>query len=121
MTAALAVDQLPDSLREIGEALGMEAALAMLDKFAGIRLFIPKRIGTEHLLTKALGQEVAQHLSREFGGETLSIPRAARARRQVRNREIIRRYDGGESVRTLAGVYKLTERQLYTILSGTTA
>ncbi|MBF0611974.1 MAG: hypothetical protein G8345_03910 [Magnetococcales bacterium] len=110
---------MPESLKEIKETLGMDAAMAMLQNFAGIRLFIPKKINPTHLLCERLGKELASLLSNHFGGETLTIPRAARAIRQMRNIEITTQYDKGASVRHLASQYKLTERQIYTILSET--
>lgn len=115
----IAEADLPESLKEIKETLGMDTAMAMLNHFAGIRLFIPKRMNAAHLLCQRLGQEMAQHLSHHFGGETLTIPRAAKALRHLRNLEITARYDAGTPVRALAGDYRLTERQIYTILSGT--
>lgn len=121
MTTALAIDYLPESLRDVGDFLGMEAAMALLDKFAGIRLFIPKHVGVEHFLSQKLGHEAAQKLSRIYGGETLTIPRAVRAKRRLRNLAIVAHYDRGASVRQLAGEYQLTERQIYTILSATAA
>ena len=56
-------------------------------------------------------------MSAYFGGETLTIVRGSRARKAIRNREIIHRYGQGEKVSMLALTFELTERQIYTILS----
>lgn len=114
----IADEDMPESLREIKEELGMEAAMILLHHFGGIRVFIPKRLPDNHDLCAKLGVEVAHKCSRIFGGETLSIPRAAKAMRKARNLEITSSYDRGVPVRTLSAQFRLTERQIYTILSG---
>ncbi|MBF0370679.1 MAG: hypothetical protein HQL52_14600 [Magnetococcales bacterium] len=108
---------LPDSLLEIKDAIGLEGAMTLVKSCGGTRLFIPKRIRAQHKLAQLLGIERARRLSLRFGGETLMIVRAVKAMRQARNREIIRRYDAGIPVRTLAQEYDLTERAIYAILS----
>ncbi|MBF0402285.1 MAG: helix-turn-helix domain-containing protein [Magnetococcales bacterium] len=108
---------LPDSLLEIVEILGLGSTLQLVKSHGGTRLFIPKQAKVQHHLADLLGIEQARRLSNHFGGESLTIPRMANAMRGKRNREIVRRYDRGESVRVLAHAYNLTDRQIYTILS----
>lgn len=115
----LAQDELPASLREIQEMFGSDVAMSIKKRFAGIRLFIPKRLSPQHRLISLLGEENARRLSHHFGGETLFIPRDAKSERNRRNREIATRYDAGTPVRMLAQIYKLTERQIYAILKST--
>lgn len=111
------MESMPESLREIQETLGPDVAQRIKNRFAGIRVFIPKRLAPGHRLVQLLGEENARRLSHHFGGETLFIPRDAKAERTRRNREIIVRYDAGTPVRLLAQIYRLTERQIYAILS----
>lgn len=113
------LEDLPESLREIAEAFGYDVAEIIRSNFAGIRLFVPKRLSDGHRLIGLLGEEMARRLSHHFGGETLFIPRGAQAERNQRNQEIIRRYDEGVPVRVMAQEYKLTERQVYSILTST--
>jgi Mor family transcriptional regulator len=91
--------------------------MTLLSKCAGTRLFIPKKMKAQHKLSQLLGFEQASLMSHHFGGETISIARAARAKRALRNREIVRRYDAGERVPDIAQDVELTERQIYSILS----
>ncbi|MBF0454217.1 MAG: hypothetical protein HQL72_05285 [Magnetococcales bacterium] len=109
--------EFPESLVEIKDIIGYEGAMTLLNHCAGTRLFIPKKIKIQHKLSQLLGLEQAQLMSRYFGGETLSIARAAKAKRANRNREIIRLYDSGGKVPDIARKMELTERQIYTILS----
>ena len=109
--------KLPDSLVEMVEAIGMEDTLRIVKEFGGTRLFVPKRVTFQHKLADFLGIEQARRLSHYFAGENLSIPRMAMAIRAKRNREIVRRYDAGDSARLLARAYKMTERRIRTILN----
>ncbi|MBF0454081.1 MAG: hypothetical protein HQL72_04590 [Magnetococcales bacterium] len=108
---------LPASLVEIKEVVGLEGAIKLLDLCGGTRLFIPRNLKAQHRLANLLGLEAAQKMSAYFGGETLTIVRASRAKKKVRNRTIILRYGEGERVPELARAFKLTERQIYSILS----
>ena len=114
----IAESNLPESLREIMEIIGQPGTMKLVEQYGGTRIFIPSRVRAQHKLANLLGLEQARRLCHHFGGETLCIARSARAKLQERNREIVRRYDAGEAVRSLAIAYQLTERQIYTILSG---
>lgn len=108
---------LPPSLREIREVIGVAATLRMVEGCGGIRVFIPKRPRPEHRLQRILGEEAFRLLSARYGGETLSVPRADRIVRRLRNLTIAAAYDTGMPVRELARRHQLTERQVYAILA----
>lgn len=109
-------DQLPVSLREMTETIGLMASLALVEQFRGITLEIPKRINDKHYLVTTLGKETALCFCQVYGGERLYIPKAAYALRQLRNREIILGYDRGESIKELVRKYSLCDRQIWNIL-----
>ncbi|MEO5334125.1 MAG: hypothetical protein H7839_19100 [Magnetococcus sp. YQC-5] len=108
---------LPDSLEEIADVIGREGAVKLVNECGGTRIFVPRKMRVQHKLATLLGFEQARRLSLHFGGETLTVVRAAHLQRRTRNREIVRRYDSGVGVRQLAREHTLTERQIYTILS----
>jgi hypothetical protein len=110
---------LPESLTDMAERLGLTVTMQIVKAHGGTRLFVPKQVHAQHHLANLLGLEQARRLSKHFGGESLTIPRMASAMRSKRNREIVHRYDSGDSVRVLAHAYSLTDRQIYTILSST--
>lgn len=110
-------EDLPSSLEEIAEVIGREGALKLVNECGGTRIFVPRNLRIQHKLVILLGMEQARRLSSHFGGETLTVVRAANLLRRTRNREIVRRYDAGEGVRQLARDHCLTERQIYAILS----
>jgi len=110
---------LPASMVEIQEVVGIEGVTTLLNLCGGTRLFIPRKLKAQHKLANLLGFEAAQKMSNYFGGETLSIVRGSRAIKAQRNRKIIQRYDQGEKVPALAVHFSLTERQIYSILAST--
>jgi len=67
-------------------------------------------------IAEAVGIEAAEEISRLFGGLTISIPRLAALKREVRDEQIRAEYDRGEPVRRLAVKHELTTRSIYSIL-----
>lgn len=69
-----------------------------------------------------IGLDHAMKLVEYFGGEALLIPKCSSLIRQVRNKKIRELYDtGGHSISQLARRFKLTSRQINTVLSETDA
>lgn len=117
MPAVIPEEHLPESLITLKSVIGLSMTMKMVALFGGARVFIPKRLNPRHRLALRLGPDVAEQLSRHYGGETLTIPRASRVLRQHRNENIIMHYASGVSVRKLSQIYHLTERQIYSILN----
>ncbi|MGD0231795.1 MAG: Mor transcription activator family protein [Syntrophorhabdales bacterium] len=65
-----------------------------------------------------IGNEAALVLCDHFGGLALNIPKLAGFRRNQRNERIKADYHAGVKVRTLATRYRLTIRQIYSIIKG---
>ena len=107
----------PQSLLDIMDVIGEDAGLILLDNLAGTRLFIPKEMKPTNRLVELIGMDLAETMARTFSGETISVPRAARARREMRNIAIREAYDGGERVPDIGQRVELTERQVYAILA----
>jgi Mor family transcriptional regulator len=104
-------------MQEVADILGLPDTQKIVRQYHGTRIFIPRLTRSQHHLATLLGMAQARLLSKHFAGETLTIPRMASVMRQQRNREIIRRYDAGDTVRNLAHAYQLTDRQIYAILT----
>lgn len=69
----VAVTDLAEGLRPIGEHLGIDAAMTVAREFGGTRLWVPKSWRVGHELG-AVGDALAQELVAHFGGEHLDIP-----------------------------------------------
>lgn len=70
-------------------------------------------------LVALLGEEKATILMRHYGGERVALARCHSALRDVRDREIIAKYDSGISAARLAIEYEMTERNVRNILKRT--
>ncbi|TGG92514.1 hypothetical protein E4656_13665 [Natronospirillum operosum] len=112
---SLSADNLPESLAEIVDAIGLESALKLVEALPGVRVYVPQQMPADHQLVTILGQEAAMLLAEHFGGEALNVARCLHALRGVRNTEIWQARHLGAA--RLALRFGLTERQVYSILA----
>lgn len=111
-------DLLPGILRELVDLIGLAATQKLVERYGGVRLYVPKQFDPEHALVKLIGHTAAAKLVTAFGGQDhFDIPKALSATIAVRNARIKAEY-GELSQRTLALKYDLTERQIRNILAG---
>ena len=113
------LDNLPKSVRDIVELVGLPAALALVKAYGGIYLKVPvgNRDGqTRDRLIEMMGEEAALKFIAHYGGERISMPRCEAALRDERDRRIIADYDADISAAAIAQRERLTERQVRNIL-----
>lgn len=68
-------------------------------------------------IADVVGLHPALEIARELGGVPLYIPKLDDLYREVRDAKIRAEYDGGETIaKDIALKYRLTERQIFTIL-----
>ncbi|WP_303909443.1 Mor transcription activator family protein [Thiohalomonas denitrificans] len=111
------VEDLPPVFREVAEAIGLPAAPALVERWPGVTIWIPKRNEENHPLAEQLGMEAAQRLSALYDGDYLRVPRCTRAARKARDAEIRQCHKEGKTARELALRFRLTERQVWNILA----
>jgi len=111
------IHDLPESLTDVADAIGLPATLALVEHAGGVRIYVPERLSDDHRLVEWLGRDAAAMLSDAYAGEELVVPRCAEALRRVRNRQIRRERSEGARPAELALRYRLTERQVFTILA----
>lgn len=70
-------DDLPTSLIDIAEVLGMRVAIALIENFGGLDVKFPVKPGNEHPVIKALGETDGYALCHYMGGQAIYIPRKA--------------------------------------------
>lgn len=85
---------LPESVQQIAELIGYPATARLLDKLGGTTFPIGKGLralgaARATLLRETIGEENAQLLVKNFGGEVLYLPRCDRALRELRNRAFL--------------------------------
>lgn len=114
------IADLPPSAAEIVSAVGIEAALRLVDAWGGLRLYVPHYMTEDHSLVNLLGGDSADRLAAHFGGERIQVPRCLQALRAMRNARIRRARHDGATPAELALTHGLTERQIYAILAADT-
>jgi len=111
------IQELPHSLVRVAEVIGLAGVLALVENAGGVRIYVPESLTDDHRLVEWLGRDAAARLSESFAMEELVVPRCAEMLRKIRDRQIRHERDHGARPAELALRYRLTERQIYTILS----
>lgn len=114
--ADLSTNLLPKLLQDFVRLIGLEATMLLVERFGGLRIYIPLHPTPEHHFAQLIGFDNLVKLSGEFGREThFELPKAQQALLAVRNAKMRSEY-GPKSLRVLAAEYKLTERQVTRIV-----
>lgn len=112
------LEHLPERARAIAELIGMPATLKLVERFGGVRIYVPQTVPPSHALVDLLGRDAADRLAIAFGGdEHFDIPRCTLAARRVRDAQLVADFLGGMSHRLLAIKYQLTERGVRKIIA----
>jgi Mor family transcriptional regulator len=111
---------LPRSIRDMIDVIGVTAALALVKAQGGIVIKVPmgkKEDGiARQRLIEIMGGQAADRFIAHYAGERLPIARCAQALRDERDRKIIEDYTAGTSVADLALREQMTERAVREIL-----
>jgi hypothetical protein len=99
----------PAELSHLGDAIGAEALLLLVEQHGGIRLYIPKDINQGSSLARSVGLPAARALSRMFGGEWIKVPIARAWRVRVYRQR-------GETYQSIARRLLITEGQVGKLL-----
>lgn len=96
----------PARLLEVAEEIGSASALLLVEKFAGISLYVPteRELTRSHLLVRELGWDKAVTLCQARGGEHIEVPTLYYAR--AKKAAIVRAIG---SNRAIAMKYRVTE------------
>lgn len=74
------IDDLPASLVDVAETLGLPVALALVQNFGGLEVKFPTRPHPGHPVIKALGEVDGFALCAFLGGQQVYVPHARPAR-----------------------------------------
>lgn len=122
-------DQLPAVVLEIADAVGMSAALQLVEELGGTSWEFAKGANRNGRIKVAaladiIGDEAAQRLTERVKGNNIYIPRCAVALRRLRdleiNQQFVQAVREGVSANTvvadLARTNRLSDRQIWNIL-----
>jgi Mor family transcriptional regulator len=112
----LSVDLLPKVLQEFVRLIGLQATMLLVDKFGGLRIYIPLNATPDHHFAQLIGFANLERLSKVYGREQhFELPKAERALIVLRNAKIRDEYRF-KSLRQLAAEHGLTERHVTRIV-----
>ena len=99
-----------DTIDQIAEVIGRDAAMTLCQALGGVSWYIPHKPGPDHQIARIIGQRAWKGLCAAFGGTRLSLPRGDRAWRRQRAVELLKA--GKRSVREIALECGTTERNV---------
>ena len=111
----LPAELIPPQLQKIADHCGQQTALVLLLNYPGVHVHIPNVAMATHKLAELLGMEAFTQLCFLYGGDNISVPRAAKACRSLRNQAILNDFSKGLKQSTIALKVGLTERQVNSI------
>lgn len=107
-------------LAELAEVAGVEAVLALCDRYGGTQVNVPRVAGPDHWLTQCVGAEAAAAICHYMtvtdaddhsrGARGVLIPRGPMALTRQAKQRLVRELQAGTSVREAARRAGLTER-----------
>lgn len=109
-------EDLPAGLQELRDLIGITNTLNLVKHFGGLHLKVPSHYNDTHQLVGIIGHEATVTLVRQYGGTTVYIAKVDTMLRIMRNIEISKRFEGGESATKLAREYQMSERHIWNIL-----
>lgn len=118
---ALASELLPPRLQEFVRLIGLPATLRMVERFGGLRIYIPATAMPDHPFAELVGMDNFTRLCEEYSadghGLRFELPRALHALNAVRNAQIRADHLAGISARDLAAAHRVTERHIERIVA----
>lgn len=110
---------LPPSLQRLVEVVGVGPVLALVSRYGGTGVFVPRRdnVHATHALALLLGVESFRALAELYDGSYLEVPRCLRAMIHLRNQEMRKAAADGWSQPEIARHFGLTLRQVNHILN----
>lgn len=102
--------------REIASAIGRTAARQLVETLGGQRFYVPRSVGPNHAIARAIGPDAAAELARYFHGTWLALPMPASLSRNPASVRAIAATDPALTRQKLAGQTGYSERQVYRIL-----
>lgn len=109
----------PSLIIDMAQVIGEQAALAMLSRFAGRHLHIPKHNSSTGDIEAIIGIDKAKLLYHRYSGCCLSIPNCRGIFLKMRNQEIINDWSLGMAQGDMATKYQLSERRINQIIGKT--
>lgn len=109
---------LPPALRELVRVLGDGDALRLVGMYGGGRVAVPHKVSLDHRLCVALGAEAFTRLVREYGGDTIDLPKGDAYLRELRHDQVRACRERGLTVDETAAATGYSRRHVINIMGG---
>ena len=109
------IDDLPPSLADIAETLGMRVALGLLEHFGGLDIKFPQEPPADHPVVKVLGAKDALALCQFLGGMAMYVPRGRKT--GTMRADVLALHQQGLRNADIARRLQLSERYVRMLLS----
>ena len=106
------------TLRDIVNVCGHQAAIALVRSFGGRTVSVPteRRMEENHPIALSVGLTAARKLCNARGGERLEIPSEVNAVLEIRNHHIVSLFDNQRSIHSIAMELGLSRKWVRSIL-----
>lgn len=120
---------LPDTVQNISQIIGLPAALALVNKFGGTEIRMPRAgdgnpEGLYQQLVETIGDAATRELAKSYAGDEIYIPTCFKTRKVLRDIEMVRVYEAlirdiscRQAIKNLASEYHLSSRQVEKIVN----
>lgn len=116
-----AVDELPESVQELVDVIGLEATIDLVKWAGGNELKVPEVVdGTSQVwaqLVEHVGREAAVKLVDRYSGTPLYVAKCEAALRVARDRSVVQRLRAGEDFDDVRRSINVTRRHMFRLLA----
>lgn len=108
---------------KLNDILSEDAMRKLVSAYPGLEIDVPIRptsLTDTHWLVLVVGYDDALKIVKVMGGTRVYVGKMFALEKQIRDQEILKRYNAGERVKQLARDYDLSQRAIEMILSKTT-
>ena len=106
----LSVKELPESLQDVAETIGLGIALKLVAHFGGTELSFPKKPSDDHPVVLALGKEDGSTVCKYFTGQLFYVPHL-RPRKSAR-RDVLALQGEGKGRSEIARTLGISQRHV---------
>jgi Mor family transcriptional regulator len=103
------IDDLPASLVDVAETLGLRVAVALIEHFGGLEIKLPAHPRPDHPIIKALGDEDGNALCAFLGGGSMYVPHG---RTSSARADILRLEAEGKDRAEIARILGISQRHV---------
>jgi len=102
---------------QLARLIGRQNLIILARRYGGRSMVVPEAMTEKHPIAFHIGLAPAEALSREYGGDTITLPNEVNLLLQDRNAEIVDRFlNRAESIRSLAFDFGLDRAMIQKII-----